>query len=333
MLYVTGLNHHQAEVSLREKLAIAERDVPQWIERFRAMPGVEEVVVLSTCNRTEIYAAGAACEQVAEAWKSQAAIDDETMAKLYHHRDDQAVRHLLRVVSGLDSMVLGETEIAGQVKDAYALAQTHGATQRRLNKLFQHAFRVSKSIRSTTRIQQGATSVGGAAVELAEHIFGDLKQSTVMLLGAGEISRRTAQSLQSRGAKSLIVSNRTYERAQSLAEEIGGRAIKYDDWPEEIRLVDVVISSTAAPHHIITPDQIRAVLRRRHGRPLFLIDVAMPRDIDPACDEIDGVYLYNLDHLEHLAATARQQREREIQTCEKIIETEVGLITPPLISP
>jgi glutamyl-tRNA reductase len=302
------------------------------MHQIRSQPGIEEVVLVSTCNRVEVYAAGEEPHSVLGYLDSRFGLGEDA-ERLYRHAGGQAARHLFRVVSGLDSMVLGETEIFGQVKSAYAAAQGAGATGRTLNKLFQHAFRVGKHVRSSTQIQQGATSVGGAAVELAEKIFGELRDSTVMILGAGDMSRRTAQSLQSRGARSVIVANRTYERALELASEMGGRAVHYDAWPDEVTKVDVIISSTSAPHHVITPEHVHSALRRRHGRPLFLIDIAVPRDIDPACGEFDDVYLYNVDHLEGMASEARARREKEIQRCEGIIEGEVTSISGVLSMP
>jgi glutamyl-tRNA reductase len=324
-LFAIGLNHTTASVSLRERLAVRDTEVPTVMHDMRAHPGVDEVVLVSTCNRVEVYAAGAEPHSVLEYLDNRFALGEDA-ARLYRHAGSEAARHLFRVVSGLDSMVLGETEIFGQVKNAYATAQGAGATGRTLNKLFQHAFRVGKHVRSSTQIQQGATSVGGAAVELAEKIFGELRDSTVMILGAGDMSRRTAQSLQSRGARSVIVANRTYERAIELASEMGGRAVHYEAWPDEVMHVDVIISSTSAPHHVITPDHVQAALRRRHGRPLFLIDIAVPRDIDPACGEFDDVYLYNVDHLEGMASEARARREKEILRCDKLIAGEVTTI-------
>ncbi|MGI8603889.1 MAG: glutamyl-tRNA reductase [Verrucomicrobiales bacterium] len=331
-LIVTGLNHQTASVSLRERLAVRDSEVPAVTQRLRELEGVEEVVLLSTCNRVEVYAAGREPGVVVSFLERHFQLGPDA-AKLYQHRELDTLRHLFRVVSGLDSMVLGETEIFGQVKTAYADAQQTGTTGRTLNKLFQHAFRVGKRIRSATQIQHGATSVGAAAVELAEKIFGELRDSTVMVLGAGEISRRTAQSLQSRGAQSLIVANRTYDRAVELAAEMGGRAVHYDVWPEEILKVDIVISSTSAPHAIITPAQLRPVLSRRHGRELFLIDIAVPRDIDPACNELEGVYLFNLDDLETMAAKARSRREEEVVRCEAMIETEANRLGGTLALP
>jgi glutamyl-tRNA reductase len=324
-LLVTGLNHQSASISLRERLALRNTELPALTAQLRALSGVNEIVLLNTCNRVEIYAAGTEPQAVASFLDHRFALGDDAK-RLYQLGEANAVRHLFRVVSGLDSMVLGETEIFGQVKESYAAAQAAGATARTLNKLFQHAFRVGKYVRSHTRIQHGATSVGGAAVELAEKIFGDLRDTTVMILGAGEMSRRTAQSLQSRGAKSVIVANRTYNRAVELASEMGGRAVHYDAWPAEVLKVDIVISSTAAPHHVITSEHLRPVLPKRHGRELFLIDIALPRDIDPLCNEFEGVYLFNLDDLESMAAEARVRREREISRCEAIIEAEVQAI-------
>lgn len=324
-LLATGLNHQTASVSLRERLAVRDSEMAALVRDLRAQRGVEEAVLLMTCNRAEVYVAGDTPERVLEFLDARFELGAET-SHFYHHTGPEAARHLFRVVSGLDSMVLGETEIFGQVKSAYAAAQQAGTTSRVLNKLFQHAFRVGKRVRSSTQIQQGATSVGGAAVELAEKIFGDLSHSTVMILGAGEISRRTAQSLQSRGARSLIVANRTHAKAMELAAEMGGRAVHYEAWPEEVLKVDVIISSTAAPHHVITKAHVAAAMRRRHHRPLFLIDIAVPRDIDPACGEMDDVYLYNLDHLEQLAGEARNRRQQEILRCESIIDSEVGSV-------
>ncbi len=331
-LFCLGLNHQTAPVEIRERLAIRDSELDGVVQALRAHPGVEEAVVLSTCNRVEIYGSADTAERAFEFLNGKFALDAEVTRDFYRHQQLPAARHLFRVVSGLDSMVLGETEIFGQVKAAYARAKEAGTTSRTLNKLFQQAFRVGKLVRTHTRIQQGATSVGAAAVELAEKIFGDLRDSQVMILGAGEISRRTAQSLQSRGAKSLIVANRTFDRAAELAQEMGGRAVHFDQWPEEILGVDVVISSTAAPHYVITPDHVKPALRKRHGRPLFLIDIAVPRDIDPAVNEFDGVYLYDIDALEQLAAEARSRREQEILNCESIIEAELKSIEP-LLSP
>ncbi len=215
------------------------------------------------------------------------------------------------------------SECFGQVKKAYEAASVHGATGPMLNRLFQRSFAVGKRVRNSTGIQKGATSVGSVAVELAERIFGDLERCAVMLLGAGEMSRVTARSLLSRGARSIFVSNRSFERAVELAAEMDGVAMRFDDWPRKVAEVDIVIASTSAPHFVVTPDQVLAARKLRKGRPLFLIDIAVPRNIDPAVNAIDDIYLYDLDALQVLADEARRQREEQIQLCRVIIGEEV----------
>jgi glutamyl-tRNA reductase len=245
-------------------------------------------------------------------------------APLYHHDTPQAVRHLFRVASGLDSMVLGETEILGQVKKAYAIASEAGLANRSLHKLFQHAFRVAKSVRTETQITSGPTSIGSVAVELAGKIFDSLEGRRVMLIGAGEISERTARSLQSRGVRSVIVTNRTYERAAALAAQIGGMALHFDHWEKSLVDVDILITSTNAPHAILTADKIAPVIRQRRGTPLFVIDLAVPRDADPAINELDGVFLYDIDSLEQIAAQSLDIRRQEVTRCECLIEDHVS---------
>jgi len=226
-------------------------------------------------------------------------------------------------------MMLGETEIFGQVKQAYASAHEAGATGAILNKVFQRAFGVGKKVRTETSIQEGSTSVGNVAVDLAEKIFGHLKDSEVMILGAGEMSRITAQSLVSRGAKSIFVANRSFDRAQELATEMGGSAVRFDDWQKVLERVDVVISSTGAPHAIVQRADVEKARRARKYRPLFFIDIAVPRDIDPAVGEIEEVYLYDIDTLEQLAEEARGRRQLQIEQCERIIELELEKLNLP----
>lgn len=324
VLLCFGLSHATAPVEIRERVAFAAKDLPDALGELRALPGVQEAVIVSTCNRMEIYAATGATAAAAEVdgWIRRRFALENTSAFFRYQRDD-AARHLFSVVSGLDSMVLGETEIFGQVKDAYAAAQQAGGTGRVLNKLFQHSFRVGKLVRNTTEIQRGSTSVGSVAVELAEKIFGDLRDSRVMLLGAGEMSRRCAQSLQSRGARGIVVSNRSHDRAVELAAELSGKAIRFEDWPAEVAGVDVIISSTAAPHTVIQPEQIQPAMRRRRGRPLFIIDIAVPRDVEPSVNELEGVYLYDIDALEAIAGETRARREQEIARCLDIINAQV----------
>jgi len=332
-LLCLGLNHRTAPVEVRERFAVADYKMADHAAELAALDGVSEGLVISTCNRTEFYLAG---EDAAQAFASlearlTALADPGHGVKehFYHIHRAAAARHLCRVAAGLDSMVLGETEIFGQIKDAYAAALGSGATGPVLNRVFQRAFSIGKKVRSDTSIQEGATSVAGAAVELAEKIFGKLAGCRVIVVGAGEMSRQTAQALVSRGASSVFVTNRSFDRAEELAREMGGCAVKFDEWTAVLAEVDVVISSTSAPHAVVLPEHIEAVRRTRKFRPLFLIDIAVPRDIDPACGKIEEVYLYDIDTLEQLAAEARHRRQRQIALCESIIDAELAKLQLP----
>jgi len=332
-LLCLGLNHRTAPVEVRERFAVADYKIAEHAAEVAALDGVSEGLVISTCNRTEYYLAG---EDAAQAFASlearlTALADPGHGVKehFYHIHRAAAARHLCRVAAGLDSMVLGETEIFGQIKVAYTAALQSGATGPVLNRVFQRAFSIGKKVRTDTSIQEGATSVAGAAVELAEKIFGKLAGCRVIVVGAGEMSRQTAQALVSRGASSVFVTNRSFDRAEELAREMGGRAVKFDQWTGALAEVDVVISSTSAPHAVVLPEHIEAVRRTRKFRPLFLIDIAVPRDIDPACGKIEEVYLYDIDTLEQLAAEARQRRQRQIELCESIIDVELAKLHLP----
>jgi glutamyl-tRNA reductase len=326
-LVCLGLNHRSAPVEVRERFAVPPVRLGEKARELAEAQGIEEGVVLSTCNRTEFYLAGPSGDEMIASLRL--VVDTGASDHWYEMRRLDAARHLCRVAGGLDSMVLGETEIFGQVKDAYRRAHAAGATSGVLNRLFQRAFGIGKKIRTETSIQEGATSVAGTAVELAEKIFGKLKGCRVIVIGAGEMSRQTAKALVSRGATSVFVTNRSFERAESLAEEMGGRAVRYDDWQATLAGVDVVISSTSAPHPVVKPFHVEAVRRVRKFRPLFLIDIAVPRDIDPEVGEIEEVYLYDIDTLEQLAAEARGRRERQIEDCARIIDEELEKLNLP----
>ena len=325
-----SLNYRTTPVEVRERLAFAENKVAEAVHEIRALPGFEETVVLSTCNRVELYAthehedSRKGHELLREYLVSHFKLQPEHAEALIFHptTSTETARHLFRVVSGLDSMVLGETEIFGQVKQAYKMALDSGTTGRTLNKLFQQAFAVGKRVRNDTLIQRGSTSVGSVAVDLAEKVH-DLKNCRVMLVGAGEMSRTCAQSLLSRGAKSIIVSNRSYDRAVELATEMKGKALKFDEWESALHEVDVIISSTSAPHFVIKPDLIQQVMKKRRWEPLLIIDIAVPRDVDPAVNEIEGVYLYDIDALQSIADDSRRERERQLAICEQIIEEQL----------
>jgi glutamyl-tRNA reductase len=379
---VIGLSHHSSPVELREQFAFAETKIPDALKSLRNS-GFAEAVILSTCNRVEIYAAttlepaevfvelknflvrssgllderdrvldrgsplppgNAAPESKAPAdWRSpkpggssQVHGQDVPFSgnELYALAEPESLQHLFKVACGLDSMVLGETEILGQLKQAYALAQARGHTGARLNKAFQRAFHVAKHVRTHTSIQRGSVSVASAAVELAGKIFSSLPEREVLVIGAGETSEKTARALLSRGARSIIVANRSHERAVALATELGGRAVPFDDWAAEFENIDIVISSTSAPHHILDRAKLEPLMKARKQRPLLLIDIAVPRDIDPAVNFLENVYLYNIDDLQAIADDYLKQRQDEIARCEAIIAEKVKpLLEMKIIQP
>lgn len=324
-----GLSHKTAPVELREKFAIGDAHLGDVAVQLASAPGIGEAVVISTCNRVEYYVAS---EDAAAALTALAQRIGDPSA-FQQMRGAESIRHLFRVVSGLESMVLGETEILGQVKKAYLTAQTAGATARHLNKLFQRAFNVAKEVRTKTSITRGAVSVGSAAVDLAEKIFGKLDHCNVMILGAGETAEMTARALQSRGAKAVFVSNRTYERAHTLAEQLGGRAIHFDEWEREFHSLDIVIGSTGAPHAVVAREKIAPLMQRRPDRPLFCIDLAVPRDFEAGVNDLDGVYLYDIDALQGIADASMQVRRAELARCEEMIERHVAEFSEWLATP
>jgi len=336
MIVVLGLSHHSSPVELRERFAFHEARVPAILQLLRQERIVEEAVILSTCNRVEIYASTPLDTPKAFAELKEFLVTchdyrDPLTDEIYMLSEPQSIHHLFKVACGIDSMVLGETEILGQLKKAYDLALQHQHTGPRLNKAFQRAFNVAKHIRTETSIQRGSVSVGSVAVELAEKIFSSLDHRHVMIIGAGDTSEKTARALLSRGAQSIIVTNRSHERAQALATEFGGRAVNFDDWSNEFAHIDIVISSTAAPHHILTRAKLEPLMKLRKNRPLLLVDIAVPRDIDPEVNLLPNVYLYNIDDLQAIADDYLKQRKEEIVRCEKIIhqkaESLLGLKT------
>jgi glutamyl-tRNA reductase len=377
-IVVIGLSHHSAPVELRERFAFAEVKIPEALKSLRESGIAGEAVILSTCNRVEIYAATALepvrafaeLRQFLLRWgetpssQNQNTIksgleglsphqnepvvgasrcDDRTAQpvlrsstakggravptsigdELYTLAEPQSLHHLFKVACGMDSMVLGETEILGQLKQAYALAHRHGHTGARLNKAFQRAFHVAKHIRTETNIQRGSVSVASVAVELAEKIFSSLNDREVLVIGAGETSEKTARALLSRGARSIIVANRSHDRAVALAKELGGRAVQFDDWAGEFEKIDIAISSTSAPHHILDRARLEPLMKARQQRPLLLIDIAVPRDIDPEVNFLENVYLYNIDDLQAIADDSLKQRREEVARCEAIIGEKV----------
>ncbi|HVF72862.1 MAG TPA: glutamyl-tRNA reductase [Chthoniobacterales bacterium] len=324
-VFCVGISHHTASVETRERYAGRV-----FGEDSRAALGCDEVLVLATCNRVEVYASAGkpiATGDIVRFLEDCELPGTKPVDAFYRHDAEGCARHLFRVVAGLDSMVIGETEILGQVKKAYAAARESGNAGGQLHRLFQRAFRVAKQVRSSTDITRGAVSVGSVAVDLAEKIFGDLEERRVLILGAGETSERTARSLCSRGVNDIRVSNRSPERGKDLADLVGGRSIPFQDWREQCREVDILISSTSADEPLLTPSLLAPMLRDRRDRPLFIIDIAVPRDVAPEVNEMDGVYLYDIDALQSIAARSLATRRQQIAAAETIIAEHVSDIT------
>ena len=328
-----GLSHQTAEVEVRERYVFSDKDLPAATRRLAALDGVREALILSTCNRVEHYAViegGAEPARRAEDlfWRyCETEGHGQPGSDQFFHLDaPRSVEHLFRVACGLESMVIGETEILGQVKRAYLVATGAGTTSRWLNPLFQRAFRVAKQVRSRTNIGRGAVSVASAAVDLAERLFGDLTRCKALILGAGETGERTARNLVSRGVRpgNLRVANRSPERAVALAAALGGLAVpSFDAWAREAADVDILITSTSAPGFVVSKDRLAALMAGRFDRPLFVIDIAVPRDVEPSANDVEGVYLYDIDSLQEIARLALESRRQELDACERIIQGHV----------
>lgn len=317
-----SITHHTTPVELREKFAVGRHELASVLNDVRALDGVNGALIVSTCNRVEYYVAGPGPSKRA----LREFLDQRTgVEAAWKIRDtERSARHLFRVACGLDSMVLGENEILGQLRRAYASAVEAGTTNGELNQLFQHAFRAARHARMETLIGYGATSIGSIAAKLASQIFKDLAGHRVMILGAGEISERTARCLVAEGVETVFVSNRSYNRAAELASEIGGRAIPYDHWPEMFADVDILISSTTAPHVLLTREKVEPRMRLRNGRPLFMIDLAVPRDIAPEVGSIEGVHLYDIDSFESIARESLGIRRSQVAHCLRMINDHVA---------
>lgn len=321
--FCVGLSHHTASVETRERFTgNAETDC------VLRDSGCTEALVLATCNRVEVYAAAeerVPTLRIARCLaRSECASFPDDASWFYRYEDIECVQHLFRVTSGIDSMVVGETEILGQAKKAYELAQASGSAGACLHRLFQRAFRVAKQVRTRTEITRGLVSVGSVAVDLAQKIFGKLAQRKVLLLGAGETGERTARALVSRGVTDLRVSNRSMERARQLAELVGGFAVPFERWPDQFREIDILITSTASETPLLTPENLQPMLRERSDRPLFVIDIAVPRNVDPAVNRIEGVYLYDIDSLQSVAEQSLALRRQQVAAAESIIAEHVA---------
>lgn len=322
-LFCFGISHHTANVETRERYAGTGPETP-----LRRETGCTEVLVLETCNRVEIYGSAerlVATDEILRCLQSSRGAGEIENAEAFYRYDGEAcAKHLFRVVAGLDSMVIGETEVLGQVKKAYAHARESGSAGPLLHRLFQRAFRVAKQVRSSTDITRGAVSVGSVAVELAVKIFGDLSKRSVLVLGAGETSERTARALNSRGVTDVRVSNRSLERAESLAALVHGRAVPFPEWTAQCREIDILISSTSADEPLLTPAILAPMIRGRADRPLFIIDIAVPRDVAPEVNEMAGVYLYDIDSLQSIAEQSLAMRRQQVAAGEQIIAEHVS---------
>lgn len=321
-LFCVGLSHHTANVETRERY-VRGADAAR---SLREASGCHEALLLSTCNRVEIYGVAETTIESTTIAKCLASVPiDEAHdhSGFYRYEGDECVQHLFRVACGLDSMVVGETEVLGQAKQAYDAARTSGGAGPLLHRLFQRAFRVAKQVRTHTDITRGAVSVGSVAVDLAGKIFGELKTRKVLVLGAGETSERTARALVSRGVTDLRVSNRSGERAEALAALVGGRAVPFAGWENQCREIDILISSTAAEEPLLTREKLAPFLRERWDRPLFIIDIAVPRDVAPEVNEMEGVFLYDIDSLRSIAEQSLALRRQQVAAGEQIIAEHV----------
>ncbi|HZT36827.1 MAG TPA: glutamyl-tRNA reductase [Bryobacteraceae bacterium] len=325
---ITGVNHKTAPVEVRERLAFSEASLGAALEDLRARPGLIEGMILSTCNRVEVAVTAAedadAELSVEDFLASARQVSRDWIAPyLYHHSGQDAIRHLFRVASSLDSMVVGEPQILGQLKAAYATAKEKGAINGFLDLLVSRAFNVAKRVRSETDIGQSAVSVSYAAVELAREIFGALADKKVLLIGAGKMSELSARHLHRSGVALIAVTNRTEERAAEMAEVFGGRIVPYQSFISALPEMDIVIASSGAPQYILSKDQMRRVIEARRNRPMFLIDIAVPRNIDPAVNELDNVFLYDVDDLQQVVNRNVENRAKIAEQAEQIISEEV----------
>jgi glutamyl-tRNA reductase len=324
-LFAFGVNHTTASVDIREKLSFPEAQIPEALQALKRDAHVQEAVILSTCNRTELYCSVRDNNKYVIDWFGEyhSMPRDALTPLLYQHPSTSAVRHLLRVACGLDSLVLGEPQILGQIKKAYKIAQETGSSGKLLGKLFQHSFNVAKQVRTDTAIGSSPVSVAFAAVRLAQQIFGNLKPHTALLIGAGETIELAARHLHASQLGRMIIANRTLERARHLALQFGGYAITLPEISEHLAEADVVISSTGSPDYILHAPQIKDALKTRKRRPMFMVDIAVPRDIDPEIGKFDDVYLYTVDDLQGVIEENRRSRAEAAKQAEEIIDTQV----------
>jgi glutamyl-tRNA reductase len=329
-LVVVGLSHHTSPLELRERLAFSNAELPSALLRLHKGLGGAGVVILSTCNRVEIYThhtmePDELRKEIRFFLSESHCVPEEAFRDaLYEYENREAVGHLFRVASSLDSMVVGEVQILGQVHDAYIAAQAEQTADKVIHALFQKAFTVAKNVRTQTTIGEGKVSVSSVAVDLAESIFQTLSGKTVMVIGSGEMAELTLKSLVSRGVRSVLIVNRNAERARALAEPYNGEAIAFEELNNHLHRAEIVMSATAAPRFILHPPSFHHALKLRGQQPMFVIDIAVPRDVDPSVAEIDNVYLYNIDDLEHVVAENLELRRKEIDRSMELVEHGVN---------
>lgn len=324
-LVTLGLSHHRAPVEARERLAFTETDLPHALTRLRALPGVNEAAILSTCNRTEIMAVTALEEEsrLIEWWRREREAPEGYIEKyLYTHRDLGSVTHSLRVAAGLDSLVVGEPQILGQMKQTFSVANEMRSLGPVLGRLFQHAFAVAKLVRSQTQIGAHPVSVAYAALQMARRIFTDLHSQTALLIGAGEMMTLVGRHLHQHGVGRIVIANRSLERAEKLARELHGYAISLNDLPSYLGDADLVVSSTAARGYIIDREAMQRAVQARRRKPVFMIDLAVPRDIDPRIAGLDDMYLYSIDDLRNVIAENLKLREEAARQAEVLVQTQ-----------
>ncbi|HTW45601.1 MAG TPA: glutamyl-tRNA reductase [Acidobacteriaceae bacterium] len=324
-ILLTGLNHKTAPVELRERLAIAPENLAAETQALLSHPGIREGLILSTCNRVEVLICHDGDDPELSKYLNQHfSIDEKTLQPhLYAYRDAEAVRHLFRVASSLDSMVVGEPQILGQVKESYSAARSVGAVGPALERLLQSAFTAAKKVRSETLIGASSVSIASVAVDLARKIFGSLEGKRVLLVGAGKMSELAARHLMQQGARSLLIANRTHERAVRMAQKFEAHVVRFDDLYARADEADILITSTGSPEFLIRTPHAQQFLHRRRNRPMFLIDIAVPRDIDPEINRLEGIFLYDIDDLQSVAASNLASRSSEAMRAEAILEQEV----------
>ncbi len=324
-LSLIGVNYKTAPIELRERIAISREDLPETTRALAAVPGVSECMIVSTCNRVELLAAVESPDADLTGFLHRHFGLDPALLQphIYQQRDRDAVRHLFRVAASLDSMVVGEPQILGQVKEAFAVARASGTVAGQLEHLLQSAFAAAKKVRTETEIGSSSVSIASVAVDLARKIFGSLHGRTVFLVGAGKMSELAARHLVQQGAGTILVTNRTQERARLMAEEFNGRVVPFDQLYDTVSEADIVISSTGAPHPIFRREHGQAFMHRRRNRPMFFIDIAVPRDVDPAMGKLEGVFVYDIDDLQAVAAAHMEERTRVASDAETLIAREV----------